>query len=60
MDTMMNVQTLMLMVILMFSILLESLVALLKGREESQIRAVHEPDLDYGAWEARIASGEEK
>ena len=38
----------------------ESLVALLKGREESQIRAVHEPDLDYGAWEARIASGEEK
>ena len=38
----------------------ESLVALLKGREESQIRASHEPELDYGAWEARIASGEEK
>lgn len=33
----------------------EALVALLKGRELSQIRAIHEPDLDYTAWEARIA-----
>lgn len=38
----------------------ESLVALLKGREQSQIRAIHEPDFDYAAWEARIASGEDK
>lgn len=38
----------------------EALVALLKGKEQSQIRAIHEPDLDYGAWEARIASGEER
>jgi len=38
----------------------ESLVSLLKGKEQSQIRAIHEPDLDYGAWETRIASGEEK
>jgi 2-dehydropantoate 2-reductase len=32
----------------------EALVALLKGRELSQIRAIHEPDLDYEAWEKRI------
>lgn len=37
----------------------ESLVALLKGRELAQMRAVHEPDLDYDAWEARVAAGEE-
>ena len=37
----------------------ESLVALLKGRELAQMRAVHEPDLDYDAWEARVLAGEE-
>jgi 2-dehydropantoate 2-reductase len=37
----------------------EALVALLKGRELHQMRAIHEPDLDYDAWEARIAGGEE-
>ena len=37
----------------------EALVALLKGRELHQQRAIHEPDLDYDAWEARIARGEE-
>ncbi len=37
----------------------EALVALLKGREQSQMRAVHEPDFDYDAWEARIAAGED-
>ena len=37
----------------------EALVALLKGRELHQMRAIHEPDLDYAAWEARIARGEE-
>jgi 2-dehydropantoate 2-reductase len=37
----------------------EALVALLKGREVSRMRAVHEPDLDYDAWEARIANGED-
>jgi 2-dehydropantoate 2-reductase len=37
----------------------EALVALLKGRELHQMRASHEPDLDYEAWEARIARGEE-
>ena len=37
----------------------EALVALLKGRELAQMRAVNEPDLDYDAWEARIAAGEE-
>jgi 2-dehydropantoate 2-reductase len=37
----------------------ESLVALLKGRELHQQRALHEPDLDFDAWEARIARGEE-
>lgn len=35
----------------------EALVALLKGRELAQMRAVHEPDLDYDAWEARVAEG---
>jgi 2-dehydropantoate 2-reductase len=37
----------------------EALVALLKGRELHRMRTVHEPDLDYAAWEARIARGEE-
>jgi 2-dehydropantoate 2-reductase len=37
----------------------EALVALLKGRELHQMRAIHEPDLDYDAWEARIVRGEE-
>jgi 2-dehydropantoate 2-reductase len=37
----------------------EALVALLKGRELHEQRALHEPDLDYDAWEARIARGEE-
>ena len=37
----------------------EALVALLKGRELHRMRAVHEPDLDFAAWEARIARGEE-
>lgn len=37
----------------------EALVALLKGREQSQMRAVHEPDFDYDAWEKRIAAGED-
>jgi hypothetical protein len=37
----------------------ETLVALLKGRELHQRRKIHEPDLDYEAWEARIAAGEE-
>jgi 2-dehydropantoate 2-reductase len=37
----------------------EALVALLKGRELHQQRVIHEPDLDYDAWEARIARGEE-
>jgi 2-dehydropantoate 2-reductase len=37
----------------------EALVALLKGRELHRMRAVHEPDLDFEAWEARIARGEE-
>lgn len=37
----------------------EALVALLKGRELHQMRKIHEPDLDYAAWEARIARGEE-
>jgi 2-dehydropantoate 2-reductase len=37
----------------------EALVALLKGRELHQMRAIHEPDLDYDAWEARIARGKE-
>ncbi len=37
----------------------EALVALLKGREQSQQRAIHEPEFDYDAWEARIAAGED-
>ena len=37
----------------------EALVALLKGREQSQQRAIHEPDFDYEAWEARIAAGKD-
>jgi 2-dehydropantoate 2-reductase len=37
----------------------EALVALLKGRELHQQRRVHQPDLDYDAWEAGIAAGEE-
>jgi len=37
----------------------EALVALLKGRELHQMRAIQEPDLDYAAWEERIARGEE-
>ena len=32
----------------------ESLVALLRGRELSQQRAIHEPDLDYDAWEKEV------
>ena len=37
----------------------EALVALLKGRELHQQRRMHQPDLDFDAWEARIAAGEE-
>ncbi len=37
----------------------EALVALLKGRELSRQRAIHEPEFDYAAWEARIAAGED-
>jgi 2-dehydropantoate 2-reductase len=37
----------------------EALVALLKGRELHQQRRIHQPELDYDAWEARIAAGEE-
>jgi 2-dehydropantoate 2-reductase len=37
----------------------EALVALLKGRELHQQRALHEPDLDYAAWESRVAAGGE-
>jgi 2-dehydropantoate 2-reductase len=37
----------------------EALLALLKGRELHQMRRLHQPDLDYAAWEARIARGEE-
>jgi 2-dehydropantoate 2-reductase len=37
----------------------EALVALLKGRELHQRRVVHEPDLDFDAWEERVARGEE-
>lgn len=33
----------------------EALVALLKGRELGQMRAIHEPDLDYDAWENKIS-----
>jgi 2-dehydropantoate 2-reductase len=34
----------------------ESLVALLKGRELHQQRAIHQPDLDYAAWEAQVSA----
>jgi 2-dehydropantoate 2-reductase len=37
----------------------EALVALLKGRELHQQRRIHQPDLDFDAWEARIAAGQE-
>jgi 2-dehydropantoate 2-reductase len=37
----------------------EALVALLKGRELHQQRRIHQPDLDYDAWEARIAAGQD-
>jgi 2-dehydropantoate 2-reductase len=37
----------------------EALVALLKGRELHEQRRIHRPDLDFDAWEARIAAGEE-
>jgi 2-dehydropantoate 2-reductase len=37
----------------------QSLVALLKGRELHEIRHRQEPDLDYDAWEARVAAGQE-
>lgn len=37
----------------------EAVVALLKGRELHQQRRIHQPDLDYDAWEARIAAGQE-
>ena len=37
----------------------EALLALLKGRELAQMRAVREPDLDYDAWEARVAADAE-
>ena len=37
----------------------ESLVALLKGRELAQMRAVNEPDLDYDAWQERLNRGED-
>ena len=38
----------------------QSLVALLKGREQSQIRLINEPNFDYAAWEARIVDGKEQ
>ncbi len=34
----------------------EALTALLKGRELHRQRAVHEPDLDYEAWEREVGS----
>ncbi|HEX9837322.1 MAG TPA: ketopantoate reductase family protein [Alphaproteobacteria bacterium] len=37
----------------------EALVALLKGRELARMREVAEPDLDYDAWQARVAAGTE-
>ena len=37
----------------------ESLVALLKGRELHARRRREQPDLDYEAWEARVAAGGE-
>lgn len=36
----------------------EALVALLRGRELAQRRAVHEPDLDYDAWEASFTNAD--
>ena len=36
----------------------EALVALLRGRELAQRRAVHEPDLDYEAWEASFTNAD--
>ena len=36
----------------------EALVAMLKGREQSQMRAIQEPDFDYQAWEARLEAEE--
>jgi hypothetical protein len=38
----------------------ESLVALLKGRELHERRKREQPDLDYDAWEARVAAGRER
>lgn len=35
----------------------EALVALLKGRELHEMRRVHEPNLDYQAWEDQVAHG---
>lgn len=37
----------------------EALVAMIKGREKSQRQSLHEAPIDYTAWEARIADGEE-
>jgi len=37
----------------------EALVALLKGREYAQIQAVHGPEIDYDAWQARVDAGED-
>ncbi len=36
----------------------EALVALLRGRELAQRRAVHEPDLDYEVWEASFTNAD--
>ena len=36
----------------------EALVALLKGRELHAIRRREMPELDYEAWEARVAAGD--
>ena len=36
----------------------EALVALLRGRELAQMRAVHEADLDYEAWEASFENAD--
>ena len=38
----------------------EALTALLKGRELNAIRRRENPDLDYDAWEARVAAEEER
>jgi len=37
----------------------EALSALLKGRELHEMRRVHTPDLDYEAWEAKVAAGDD-